>query len=242
MSDAMFTFAWYALATGFVSGHFPGSGELALAGGSPRYQLYLTKDRKLVACAALEQKFWLAFCAAIGLSGQLTNDIADPSATKTAVAKLIAARKADEWRPVLAAADCCATVVATLEEAMLDPHFASRGIFNREVSGSSAKKLRALPLPIAPAFRAPSGETRKLPRLNADADSLFHRAGSAVQQGEMAAEQQHAEKKAQPENVGPDAQPKPLPAGHSKQRRRDRKQWRPAGAGGAARPRAGQAP
>src|SRR5262249_48541432 len=204
MTDAMFTFAWYALATGFTSGHFPGSGELALAGGSPRYQLYPTKDHKLVACAALEQKFWLAFCAAIGLSGPLMNDIADPVATRAAAAKLIAARTADEWRPVLAAADCCATIVATLDEAMHDPHFAVRGTFNHEVAGPSGRKLRALPLPIAPPFRAPPDETRKTPRLNADADALFHSAGS-MQQGEVSAEQQHADKEAEPEHLGPDA-------------------------------------
>src|SRR5262249_39745090 len=144
------------------------------------------------------------------------------NAPKAAAAKLIAARTADEWRPVLAAADCCATIVATLEEAMHDPHFAARGTFGREVSGSSGRKLRALPLPIAPAFRAPSGKARKLPRLNADADSLFHPAGS-VQQREVGAEQQHAGKEAQAEHIGPDTQPQPLPDGHAKQRRRDRK-------------------
>jgi crotonobetainyl-CoA:carnitine CoA-transferase CaiB-like acyl-CoA transferase len=224
MTDALFTFAWYGLATGFVAGHFPGSGELALAGGSPRYQLYPTRDGKLVACAALEHKFWLAFCAAIGLSGPLMNDIGDPGATKAAVAKLIAARTAADWRPVLAAADCCATIVATLDEAVNDPHFAARGTFSGEVSGSSGKKLRALPVPIAPAFREKSGEVKKSPRLNADADSLSHGTGSAVQQSEVGAERQHAEEKAQPEHVGPDAQPKPLPSGHPKQRRRDRKQ------------------
>jgi alpha-methylacyl-CoA racemase len=223
MTDAMFTFAWYALATGFATGHFPANGELALAGGSPRYQLYPTKDGKLVACAALEQKFWLAFCAAIGLSGSLANDVADPAATKTAVAKLIAARSAEEWRPVLAAADCCATIVATLEEALHDPHFAARGNFSHEVSGSSGKKLRALPVPIAAPFRDAAGKAKKAPRLNADADDLFHRFASAVQQGEMGAEQQHADEEAEAKHLGADAEAKPLSGGHAKQRRQHRK-------------------
>src|SRR5262245_14013374 len=50
MTDAMFTFAWYALAVGQATGRFPGAGELMLAGGSPRYQLYPTRDGKFVAC------------------------------------------------------------------------------------------------------------------------------------------------------------------------------------------------
>ena len=69
MTDAMFTFAWYAWAFGHATGKFPGPGELRLVGASPRYQLYPTADDKIVACGALEQKFWLAFCNTIGLAG-----------------------------------------------------------------------------------------------------------------------------------------------------------------------------
>ena len=42
MTDAMFTFAWYAWAFGHATGKFPGPGELRLVGASPRYQLYPT--------------------------------------------------------------------------------------------------------------------------------------------------------------------------------------------------------
>ena len=69
MSDAMFTFASHAIAVGHITGTFPGAGGARLTGGSPRYQLYPTRDGKLVACGALEQKFWIAFTAAIGLAG-----------------------------------------------------------------------------------------------------------------------------------------------------------------------------
>ena len=49
-------------------GSFPARASARLTGGSPRYQLYPTRDGKLVACGALEQKFWVAFTAAIGLA------------------------------------------------------------------------------------------------------------------------------------------------------------------------------
>jgi len=153
MADAMFTFAWHALAAGQAGGRYPGAGDALLAGGSPRYQLYPTRDRKLVACAALEQKFWLAFCAAIGLGEGQADDRPDPAATRAAVAMIIGERTAEEWRPVLAAADCCATIVASLEEAVRDPHFVARGIFARQVGMPNGKVLPALPVPIAPALR-----------------------------------------------------------------------------------------
>jgi alpha-methylacyl-CoA racemase len=157
MSDAMFTFAWYALAFGFATGTFPKTGELPLAGGSPRYQLYPTRDGKLVACGALEQKFWEAFCQVIGLDGALTDDIADPAATKSAVASLIAARTAAEWQPVFAKADCCVSVVVPLAEAVRDPHFIGRGLFAHRIAGANGNTLPALPVPICPQFRDAPG-------------------------------------------------------------------------------------
>jgi len=163
ISDAMFTFAWYALAIGQATGRFPGPGQLPLAGGLARYQLYPTKDGKLVACAALEQKFWLAFCNAIGLSGPETDDFVDPAATKAAVATIIAAATAEHWSPILAQANCCATIVASLEEAVCDPHFAARGLFAHSVTGSDGNCMPALPVPIAPAFREPPGSAKTVP-------------------------------------------------------------------------------
>ena len=164
MTDAMFTFAWYALALGHATGRFPGPGELPLAGGSPRYQLYPTKDGKIVACGALEQKFWLAFTTAIGLPAEFVNDLRDPNATRAAVAQLIVAQTSDNWRPIFVAADCCATIVAPLEEAMRDPHFVERGLFAHRIETSGGKMLPALPLPIAPQFRDAPG-AKKAPKL-----------------------------------------------------------------------------
>ncbi|MFL5091804.1 MAG: CaiB/BaiF CoA transferase family protein [Xanthobacteraceae bacterium] len=170
MTDAMFTFAWYALALGHATGRFPRPGELPLAGGSPRYQLYPTSDGKLVACAALEQKFWLAFVTAIGLAPDLANDLVDPAAVKAAVAAIIAVETADHWRPLFAAADCCTTVVASLQEALADPHFVERGLFAHTVTGETGRAMPALPMPIAPAFRAPPG-AKPAPRLGTDLEA-----------------------------------------------------------------------
>ncbi|MGN6571697.1 MAG: CaiB/BaiF CoA transferase family protein [Pseudolabrys sp.] len=159
MTDAMFTFAWYALAIGTATGRFPQPGELSLVGGSPRYQLYPAKDGKLVACGALEQKFWDAFTQAIELPAALADDRRDPTKTRDAVAALIAARSSEEWRPILDKADCCATIVAPLAEAMRDPHFVARGLFAQEVEiGQGA--LPALPVPIVPAFRETPGKKK----------------------------------------------------------------------------------
>ena len=154
MADAMFTFAWHALAHGFAGHGFPAPGAGLLTGGSPRYRLYPARDGRLVACAALEQKFWLAFCAAIGLAAPLIDDHADAAATIAAVAGIVASRTAQEWAPVFAAADCCVTIVTDLEHAVADPHFTGRGLFAHEVVTAAGTVVPALPVPIDREFRA----------------------------------------------------------------------------------------
>jgi len=167
MTDAMFTFAWYAYASGHATGKFPAPGEIRLVGASPRYQLYPTRDGRIVACGALEQKFWLAFCNTIGLAAPLMNDLADPEATKAAIAEIIARETAEHWRPKFAAADCCATIMASLEDALHDPHFVERGLFAHRVSGASGATMPALPMPIAETLRE-KPSVKPSPRLGAD--------------------------------------------------------------------------
>ena len=153
MTDAMFAFAWQAFANGAAGNGYPKPGEAELVGASPRYQLYPTRDGKLVACGALEDHFWKAFLGAIGLA----ESDGDPHGMKAIIAKRIAEKTADEWRPLLAKADCCASIVATLEEAVRDPHFVQRGLFAASVEASSGATIAALPVPIAAQFREPAG-------------------------------------------------------------------------------------
>jgi crotonobetainyl-CoA:carnitine CoA-transferase CaiB-like acyl-CoA transferase len=165
MADAMFTFAWIALATLHATGNAPGPATLLTTGGSPRYQMYPTKDGKFIACGALEQKFWNGFCETIGLPSEFINDAHNPEASKMAIRKLVASETAAYWKPRLAKADCCATIVATLEEAVADEHFVKRGLFSENVSSAAGEKfLPALPVPIAPEFRVTG--TRSYPRID----------------------------------------------------------------------------
>ena len=165
MTDAMFTFAGHALASGQATGRFPGMGGARLSGGSPRYQLYPTRDGKLVCCAALEQKFWQAFTAAIGLAPQFIDDGDDATATTVAVAAIIAGRDADEWRPVFVQADCCVSIMATLEEALRDKHFIERGLFAHSVASPSGATMPALPVPIDRQFRDDVTAVKAVPKL-----------------------------------------------------------------------------
>ncbi len=115
-----------------------------------------------MACGALEQHFWLAFCGAIGLPAELVDDFKDPAATRDAVRKIVASQTAAHWKPKFAAADCCVTVVRTLEEALADPHFIGRGLFAPRVDMPGGPPIGALPVPIAPGLRV-EDEVRPFP-------------------------------------------------------------------------------
>jgi crotonobetainyl-CoA:carnitine CoA-transferase CaiB-like acyl-CoA transferase len=104
--------------------------------------------------AALEQKFWLAFCAAIGLEEELVDDTIAPERTMQRVAQLIASRRAAELEPVLRAADCCCSIVRTVAEAMADPQFAARGVFENRIVNEQGEEIAALPTPIVGRARA----------------------------------------------------------------------------------------
>ena len=142
-----------------------------MAGGSPRYQVYRTKDGRFVAAAPLEQKFWMNFTRVIGLDAALIDDAKDPLATKHGVAARIATQTADEWRTAFKGEDLCCSVVATMREAMDDPHFRARGLFARKVA-TDAGAVTAMPVPVADAFRS-SEVTLGYPRLGEANDDLI---------------------------------------------------------------------
>lgn len=163
MTDTMFTFAWRALAGLWASGSLATSGQGELTGATARYHLYPAKDGGIVACAALEDHFWQRFAALIGLDEKLRDDRRDPTATMSAVAVIIATRSAADWAPLFAKADCCVTIMRSLEEALDDPHFVGRGLFSHKVRGGKGATLTALPVPVDPQFREPSGSEKASP-------------------------------------------------------------------------------
>lgn len=168
MTDNLFPLMYWALGNAFGHDTWPVAGGELVTGGSPRYRLYPTADGRLVAAAPLEDRFWASFTEAIGLDEALRDDRNAPEATAARVAEIIAARPASHWEGVLAAADCCATVVRTVREALDDPHFRARGLFRAGLANEDGETIPALPVPIVPELRAGSADARPAPALGAD--------------------------------------------------------------------------
>jgi crotonobetainyl-CoA:carnitine CoA-transferase CaiB-like acyl-CoA transferase len=56
--------------------------------------------------------------------------------------------------------------MATLEEALHDPHFVARGLFAHQVAGPTGATMPALPVPIDPQFRNDRRVAKTVPKLN----------------------------------------------------------------------------
>lgn len=171
MADNLFTFMYWAMAEGQATGHWPGNGDALVTGGSCRYRLYPTRDRRLVAAAPIEQKFWEAFAEAIDLDPALRDDTRAPGDTTRAVAARLAEHDADHWRAVFEDADCCCSIVQNLQEALADPHFRQHGLFDHAVENAGGDRIGALPVPITDALRR-EGQVGRAPALGADNDLL----------------------------------------------------------------------
>ena len=174
MTDNLFPFLYWALSRGQATGEWPGNGDALVTGGTPRYRLYATADNRFAAVAAIEQKFWDAFCDLIALETDLRDDTRDSVATTSAVAEIILGKPADHWQQIFHTADCCCTIVQSLEAAMSNPHFAARGLFARRISGPEGAVIAALPTPISPDFRSDGSRTFRAPALGEHTNACAH--------------------------------------------------------------------
>ncbi|MER2633516.1 MAG: CaiB/BaiF CoA-transferase family protein [Rhizobiaceae bacterium] len=163
MGENLFPFLYWALGNANALARWPVAGGETVTGGSPRYQIYRTRDGRYIAAAPLEDKFWANFVAIVGLPEGLADDGIDPQATRRAVAERIAARDAEDWIGAFSGVDVCCSLVRSLEEALQDGHWPARKLFDRKLL-LAGRGLPALPSVVAPDFR--DGEvTAEAPRL-----------------------------------------------------------------------------
>lgn len=109
----------------------PTPGATRLTGGYPCYDVYEAADGQYVTLAALEPKFWAAFCQAVGLEELIDNHLSDDPVTRREVRDQVAdkfqERTAAAWIADLGE-NAMVGPVNTPEEALADRHLGSRGM------------------------------------------------------------------------------------------------------------------
>lgn len=156
MTDNLFTLMYWGLGNGWSQGKWPQPGNELVTGGSVRYAIYKTSDGRFLSAAPLEDRFWNTFLTLIGAS-ELAQE-QDEGHVKAEVTRIIASQPASHWNQVFDGHDVCVSQVINLEQAVQDPHFKARSLFDREVVNSNGRGMPALPVPVCAPFR--SAETR----------------------------------------------------------------------------------
>ncbi|MGI9482190.1 MAG: CaiB/BaiF CoA transferase family protein [Hyphomicrobiales bacterium] len=175
MTDNLFMLMTWAVGQGAATGNWPKTSAELLTGGSPRYQIYPTQDGRFVAAGPIEQKFWENFCRIIGLEEKFHNDFKDPAPVIEEVRKIIASKPSSEWRQAFYGEDCCCTIVATLEEALNDQHFAARGLFEHTLTNEDGEEMPATMVSVARQFRGDANEAKHAPNLGAHNDEFLNK-------------------------------------------------------------------
>ncbi|MFL9895145.1 MULTISPECIES: CaiB/BaiF CoA transferase family protein [Paraburkholderia] len=172
MADNLFAFHYWSIGSGASGSGWPKPGAELVTGGSPRYHIYPTADGRYLAAAPVEEKFWQRFCQIIGLTQELRGTEIDQRVVIAEVRRRITEQTSAYWRDAFAGQDVCCSIVATLEEAMSDPHVIARGLFDHKVKSGEAT-LPALPVPVAPVFRS-IAELRVAPSLGDSNQELLN--------------------------------------------------------------------
>lgn len=106
------------------------TGALPTFGDHACYNVYETRDDRQVALGALEAKFWMAFCDAIGrpdLRPRHLTDPADQAALLDEVRAVFRTRTQAEWLAFFEGRDVCLSPVNTPAQAFADPQIVARG-------------------------------------------------------------------------------------------------------------------
>ncbi|HYH49327.1 MAG TPA: CaiB/BaiF CoA-transferase family protein [Acidimicrobiia bacterium] len=123
-------------------------------GIGPKYNVYGTKDDKVVLICPIEKKFWAKFCAVVGHEewidrghyGDLPMDYGESDPIlRDDIEAVMRTRTRDEWVATLLAADVPVSPVLTAGELVDDPHVAERGMVVPGGAGDSRRYVR-LPL------------------------------------------------------------------------------------------------
>jgi len=153
MTENLFPFMFWGLGSGFAHNKWPGNSDGVLSGGSPRYNIYKTSDGSYVAAAPLEDRFWNKFCEAIELPKKFIKMQNDQGKVIEEIRKIIGQKEKNYWLDVFNKADCCCSIVKSIEEAINDNHFKVRKIFENKIINNLGEEIPALPIPVDMQFR-----------------------------------------------------------------------------------------
>ncbi len=169
--------AWLAMVAGryFCDGEVPRRGEGELTGRLLCYLPYEAADG-WVSCAALEPKFWAAFCDGVGRPDLVEGQFEAPgSKAWEEVAAVFRSRTRAEWRAFNDEHDCCVEPILDLDEA-LDSELVRAREMVVELDQPGLGPVRQLGVPVK-LSRTPGDPSRPAPAFGEHTEEVLREAG-----------------------------------------------------------------
>lgn len=164
-----------------LSGQAIGPGTDELAGDRVCYRTWRCADGRWLAVGALEPKFWMKLCAAVGRPDLATDGLVTgkrKAVVEAELEALFASRSRDDWAALLAPHDVCVEPVLDLDEARASEHAAARGLFGtHDHPAEGATFLHQYPNPGLLPEAGPMPAPRPAPGLGADTRAVLREAG-----------------------------------------------------------------
>jgi alpha-methylacyl-CoA racemase len=143
MLDGTMLLIAQALSTYFTNAKIPKRGYTSMDGAAPYYNLYETKDGKIITIGSVEPWFYANLCRALGCEQYITdqNNHAKWSEMLEHFATIFKTRTRDEWYDYLSQSDICVGKMLTLDELEHDPQIRARNMIV-EVETPTGQKVK----------------------------------------------------------------------------------------------------
>jgi len=149
MLDGTMLLIAQALSTYFTTDKIPKRGNTASDGAAPYYNLYETKDGKIITIGSVEPWFYANLCRALGCEQYITDQHNHAKWTEMIerFAAIFKTRTRDEWFDYLSQSDICVGKMLTLDELEYDPQIRARNMII-EVETPTGEKVRQVGISI----------------------------------------------------------------------------------------------
>jgi len=177
MMDGSMALMAQSFASFFANGRLPARGETPLDGAIPNYNLYETKDGKIITIGAIEPWFFANLCRALGREDLVEHEY--NSARRTEIQEsfrsIFRTKTRDEWFEILSRTDVCVGKMNTLDEVEADPQVQARKMIV-ELDTSEGRKVKQVGISVK--LSETPGSIRSLaPTLGQHTEEIMHGLG-----------------------------------------------------------------
>ncbi|MGO9607403.1 MAG: CaiB/BaiF CoA transferase family protein [Candidatus Binataceae bacterium] len=182
MMDGALALMAQSFSSFFANGKLPVRGETSLDGLIPNYNVYETKDGKIITIGAIEPWFFANLCRALGRDDLIEHEF--NSAKRAEIHQFFTesfrTKTRDEWFELLSKTDICVGRMNTLDEVGNDPQVRARRMIV-ELDAPGGQKVKQVGISVK--LSETPGSIRSLaPKLGEHTEEVLHGLGYSVEQ------------------------------------------------------------